>query len=490
MFEALTEKFTAVFGRLRGRTLSRRNVEEACAAVRQALLEADVHYSLARDFVTHVQEKAIGTPVLPGVEPADQFIKIVHDEMVALLGESDTEFFFVAKGPTVLMLAGLQGSGKTTTVAKCAVLLGKQGRKPLLVAADTQRPAAIDQLRILGEKISVPVFSAPELSPPEICRRAVAEARKLGADTVILDTAGRLALDEELMQELEEIVRTVHPHEILLVTDAMTGQDAVTSSEAFNDRLEISGVILTKLDGDARGGAALSIRAVTGKPIKLVGVGEKLEALEPFHPDRMAKRILGMGDVVSLVEKVQAAVDQEQALKLQEKLLKNEFTLDDMLQQFKMVRRAGPVGDLLGMIPGMGGLLAGQQVEEKDMDHLQAIISAMTPEERRRPELIDQSRRRRISRGSGTAGEEVSALLKQYHELRRLMSGKGRLAGLFGGMFGKKRGATPGVPGMPGLPGMPGTAGAPGGDGASRAAKKSKRKERKKERQRRRRGRR
>ncbi len=457
MFDSLSERFTGIISKLRFKQrITERNVRDACEEVRVALLEADVHFQVAREFVKTVRDKALGEEIIKGVEPGQQFVKIVYDELVNLLGPTDPTIHFDPTGVTAILMAGLQGAGKTTTSAKLAALLKKRGRNPLLAAADLQRPAAVEQLRLLGESIDVPFFAQERGTPPEICRSAMSVAKSTGRDTVIFDTAGRLHIDEELMQELEEIARLTMPAEIFLVADAMTGQDAVNSAKEFNDRLEISGLILTKLDGDARGGAALSVKSVTGKPIRFVGVGEKMDALEEFHPDRMASRILGMGDVVSLVERARETIDQEEALKLQERLFSAQFTLDDMLAQFRQVRKMGSVSDTIKMIPGAGQMLGGADLEDREFARMEAILSSMTGDERAHPEIFDASRRNRIAKGSGTGPADVSMVLKQYRETKKAFSGKGRLAGmlsgLMGGMgielpFGKKgkaAGATPG----------------------------------------------
>lgn len=425
MFENLTEKLGGVFRSLSGRgRLTERNIQDALREVRTALLEADVHYQVARDFVEEVRRKAIGQEVLKTLRPDQVFVKVIHDEMVRLMGPVDPKIPYASPGPTVLMMAGLQGSGKTTTAGKLARLIQGQGHRPMLVACDCHRPAAIEQLMIVGSQVDVPVYSEGIGDPVRIARRGVAAAREQNSDVAIVDTAGRLHIDEAMMQEARDIARTVSPHQIYLVCDAMTGQDAVTSAKEFNAVLELTAVILTKLDGDARGGAALSVKAVTGKPIKFVGVGEKLDRLEEFHPDRMASRILGMGDVVSLVEKAQATVDADEAARLQEKLLKADFGLDDFLKQIRQMRRMGPLKEILSMVPGMGSAL-------KDLPIDDAIIHSMTPRERSKPDLIDASRRRRIARGCGMEPQDVSSLVKsfgQVKELVRQMQG----AGVFG----------------------------------------------------------
>jgi len=423
VFEAIASKLHAVMQRLGRRGyLTEKHVREAMREVRLALLEADVNFRVVRDFINRVSERAVGEEVLKSVSPGQQVVKIVYDALTEMMGPADPVIHLAPEPPTVIMLAGLQGSGKTTTAAKLARLLRQRGHHPLLVAADVKRPAAIDQLEVLGRQLEVPVFVRRDgTSAPEICRAAVAEARNQGLDVVILDTAGRLHIDEEMMQELEEVARTVQPHQTYLVADAMTGQDAVTSAGEFHQRLPLDGVILTKLDADARGGAALSIRAVTGRPIKFVGVGEKLDALEEFHPDRMASRILGMGDVVTLVEKAQAAMNVEEARQLEEKFRKATFTLDDFLKQIRQTRRIGPLKDLLAMIPGWGARFEQMDIDERELVRVEAIIQSMTPAERTRPEIIDASRRRRIARGSGTSPHDVSGLIKQFRQMRAMM---------------------------------------------------------------------
>jgi signal recognition particle subunit SRP54 len=446
MFDALTEKLSGLVSKLRFKPkLTERNVAEACEEVRVALLEADVNYAVAREFVARVKAQALGQEVLKGVDPGQQFVKIVYDEMVALLGPTDSTIHFRPKGITVIMMAGLQGSGKTTTSAKLAVMLKNKGRKPMLAAADVQRPAAIEQLKRLGDSIGVPFFAEAKGQPEEICRFAVKIAESMQLDTVILDTAGRLHVDEDLMQEVERISVATMPSEIFLVVDAMTGQDAVISAKEFNERLEVSGLILTKLDGDARGGAALSIKAVSGKPVKFVGMGEKTDALEEFHPDRMAGRILGMGDVVSLVERAQEKIDQDEAKRLQERMFSAQFTLEDMLQQFRQVKKLGSLKDTLSMIPGLGAMTGPMDVDEREFAQFEAIICSMTPEERAHPEIVDSARRKRVATGSGTSTNAVMMLLKQYREMRKLLSGRGKFAGMFQGLLGNMGMKMPGM---------------------------------------------
>jgi len=420
MFESLTKSLDNVFRKLRGRgVISEANTREAMREVRMALLEADVSYKVVKQFVTSCRERALGKEVLRSVSPGQQIVKIVHDELVALMGPVDHTVRFELHGPTVMMLVGLQGSGKTTTAAKLARYLGHGGHSPLLVAADVQRPAAIEQLRVLGSRLGMPVYAEEEGRPPRICQRSIAAAREQNCDIVILDTAGRLHVDDALMTELREIQERVKPNETLLVCDAMTGQDAVNSAGEFNEKLGIDGIILTKLDGDARGGAALSIKAVTGRPVKFVGVGEKLDALEEFHPDRMASRILGMGDVVSFVEKVQAEVDTERAAEIEEKIRRRTLTLEDFLDQLQQVKRLGSLKDVLALLPGMGGV--DFQAAEGEIPHVEGIIRSMTPQERANPDIVDSSRRRRIAAGSGTNSQEVNQLLKQFRQMKKMM---------------------------------------------------------------------
>jgi len=393
--------------------------------VRLALLEADVNFKVVKDFVARIKERAVGQELHSSLNPAQHVIKIVHDELTALMGGTNSKINLAPKPPTIIMMVGLNGAGKTTTSAKLANLLRKQGRRPLLVAADVYRPAAIKQLQVLGEQLKIHVFT-PEAGqdPVAIGLAAVEKAAAGGFDMVIIDTAGRQEVNEELMAELEAMNNALQPHEILLVVDAMTGQAAVNVAETFNRRLELDGVVLTKLDGDTRGGAALSVRAVTGKPIKFAGVGEKLDALEPFHPDRMAERILGMGDMLTLIEKAQENFDAEQMARMQKKIRSMEFTLDDFLEQISNVKKMGPLEQVLGMIPGLGGLkkLKDIQVDEKELVYVEAIIRSMTPEERRDPErVLNGSRKRRIARGSGTSVQEVNRLMKQFEQTKKMM---------------------------------------------------------------------
>jgi signal recognition particle subunit SRP54 len=442
MFDNLSERLDAVFKKLKGHgKLTESNIEDGLKEVRLALLEADVHYRVVKKFIVDVRQRALGQEVMASLTPGQQVVKIVNDELTALMGASNAELNLSGPHPVPLMLVGLQGSGKTTTAGKLALFLRGRGRKPYLVPADVYRPAAIDQLRTLGRQIDVPVYpSTAEMDPVRICQQARAMAQQAGCDTVRLDTAGRLHIDAGLMDELVRIREAVQPAEILLVADAMTGQDAVNIAQAFDERLDIGGVVLTKMDGDARGGAALSIRSITGKPIKFVGVGEKLGALEVFHPDRMASKILGMGDVLSLIEKAQAVVDEKQAVQLQRKLRRNEFTLEDFRDQLQQIGKMGPLGDLLGMIPGLGRHkeLKNLKVEEKELGRIVAIINSMTPQERRQHAIINGSRRKRIAMGSGTSVPEVNRLLKDYGQMLKMMKKINK-----GGMRGMGRGVLP-----------------------------------------------
>jgi signal recognition particle subunit SRP54 len=424
-FEGLAEKLQGIFKNLRGKgKISEKDVTEAMREIRMALLEADVNYKVVKDFVNRVKERAVGVEVLESLTPGQQVIKVVHDEMTQLMGGTQSKINLASKPPTIVMMVGLQGSGKTTSSGKLARLFKKQGRRPLLVACDIYRPAAIKQLQVLGEQQEIPVFSmGDKQNPVDIAKAARAYAENQGHDLMIVDTAGRLHIDDALMSELENIKANIRPHEILLVVDAMTGQDAVNVAETFNARLGLDGVILTKLDGDTRGGAALSVKAVTGKPIKFVGMGEKLDALEPFYPDRMASRILGMGDVLTLIEKAQANFDAKKAEELERKLRKAEFTLEDFLDQIQQMKSMGPLSELMGMLPGMGQMkaLKGMEISEKDVKHTEAIIRSMTREERRHPEIINGSRRKRIALGSGTSVQEVNKLLKQFDQAQKMM---------------------------------------------------------------------
>ena len=416
---------------LRGQgRLTEKNVDESLRQVRRALLEADVNFKVAREFIENVRIKALGKGVLKSLTPGQQMIGSVHEELVALMGEAAAPLVLVETPPTIIMMVGLQGSGKTTASGKLARMFKQQGRHPLLVAADVYRPAAVKQLQVLGDNLDVPVFSIEGSSDPiTICSVGLQKAKQAYQDVVILDTAGRLHIDEEMMSELGGIKKAVAPHEIMLVVDGMTGQDAVNVAETFNEQLDINGCILTKMDGDARGGAALSIRAVTDKPIKFIGTGEKLDALEPFHPDRVASRILGMGDVVSLVEKAQATIDVETAKNLEEKLRKETFDLEDFRTQLQQVSKMGSMDEIMGMIPGVNkNMLQGAEMDEGAMVRLEAIISSMTPDERRKPNIINGNRRRRIARGSGTAVQDVNQLLKQFNMMQKMMKRFGKMS--------------------------------------------------------------
>ena len=444
-FEGLTEKLNATFKRLRGKgRLTENDVKEAMREVRLALLEADVGYKVVKDFVATVTERAIGTDVLDSLTPAQQVIKIVNEELTNLMGGGTAKLTMANNAPTVVMMVGLQGAGKTTTTAKLAGLMRRQyGKRPLLTACDVYRPAAIEQLKVVGGQLDLPVFEQGRGDPVDIAANAIRHAKDHGSDMVFLDTAGRLHVDETLMDELKRMKATVHPNEILLVVDAMTGQDAVNAASAFDEALGIDGVILTKLDGDARGGAALSIRAATGKPIKFVGTGEKLDMIEPFHPDRMASRILGMGDMLSFIEKAQATYDEKQAAKLEEKLRKNRFTLQDYYEQLQQIRNMGDLSQLAGMLPGnMGRQLQGATIDEKAMAHTEAIILSMTPLERENPQILNASRKRRIAAGCGLEVVDVNRLLKQFDMMQQLtrQMAKGRGPAMKGGMGGRMHG--------------------------------------------------
>jgi signal recognition particle subunit SRP54 len=427
MFDDLSRKLDAALKRLRGQgKISGENVAETLREVRRVLLDADVNYKVARDFVEGVLKRASGREVLESITPGQQIVKIIHDELVTLLGTSSAEIAVAPMPPTVVLVAGLQGSGKTTFCSKLAVYLRKQGRHPLLVAADIHRPAAVDQLVALGGTVSIPVFTVRGAGAAEIARQGVEHGRLNARDVVIVDTAGRLHVDEDMMREVEAIKAAIRPHEILFVVDAMTGQDAVTTAQAFHERLGFDGAVLTKMDGDARGGAALSLRATVGKPIKFIGVGEKPEALERFHPDRMASRILGMGDIVTLVEKAQDRIDEERAGQFERKLRQSQFTFEDFLEQMQEVRSMGPLDQLVGMIPGMQRLPQNVAVDERALTRIEAIIRSMTPEERQRPQVINGSRRKRIAAGSGTTVQDVNRLLKQFEQMQKMMKALGK----------------------------------------------------------------
>lgn len=423
-FENLSDKLQSVFKQLRSKgKLTEKDVKDAMREVKLALLEADVNYKIVKQFVNKVNERAVGAEVLESLTPGQQVIKIVNEELIELMGSAQSKLTFSNHPPTIYMMVGLQGAGKTTTSGKLAGLLRKQGKNPLLVACDVYRPAAIKQLQVVGNNYNIPVFEmGDKLSPVEIAKESVKYASEHKHDVILIDTAGRLHINEELMDELKNIKAAVRVQEILLVVDAMTGQDAVTVAESFNEQLGVDGIILTKLDGDARGGAALSVRSVTGKPIKYIGMGEKMEDLEPFYPDRMASRILGMGDVLSLIEKAQEAYDEKQALEMAQKMKNNEFTLEDFLDQMQKLKKMGPLKDLLGMIPGMSQLnLNDAEIDPKAMAHIEAIIQSMTKEERQNPSILNGPRKKRIANGSGRSIAEVNRLLKQFEEMKKMM---------------------------------------------------------------------
>ncbi|MCI7568114.1 signal recognition particle protein [Desulfovibrio sp.] len=465
MFENLSDRLSSAFRNLRGQgRLTEENIQAGLREVRLALLEADVNFKVVKDFVESVRAKCLGQEVVKGVSPAQQVVKIVHDELVSLLGGETAELNLQGREPAVIMLVGLQGSGKTTSAGKIANLLRKRKMRPYLVPADVYRPAAIDQLTVLAKQLDMPCYpSTTAMSPVEIARAALEEARAMQATVMLLDTAGRLHVDEPLMQELEALKEAVQPQEILFVADAMTGQAAVEVAEAFNARLGLTGVVLTKMDGDARGGAALSIRAVTGAPVKFVGMGEKLSEMELFHPDRIAGRILGMGDVLTLVEKAQATINAEEAEELARKMRKASFDLEDFRTQMRRIKKLGSLDSILKMIPGLGGIReklaeAGGAMPEKEMARTEAIINSMTPDERRRPEILNGSRRARIARGAGVTVAQVNQLVRQFEQMRQMM--KGMMGGKMKGMPQMPRmprgmKMPGGMGGMPGMPGMP-----------------------------------
>jgi signal recognition particle subunit SRP54 len=455
MFDNLSEKLQRVFKNLRGEgKLTAENMESALREIRMALLEADVNFRVVKQLIENIKQKAMGEEVLTALSPTQQVIKIVHEEMIKILGSHESKLRYANEPPSVFLVVGLQGSGKTTTTGKMARWLSKNGHRPLMVSVDVYRPAAREQLRVIARDINQPIYEgAPEEKQPlELATGARRESVQTGRDVLLVDTAGRLHIDDQLMVELQQLKELLNPVEILFVADAMTGQDAVKSADEFHKRLGITGVILTKMDGDARGGAALSIRNVTGQPLKFVGVGEKFDALEPFHPDRAANRILGMGDVLSLIEKATEQIDQKKAVEMQRKLIENDFTLEDFRDQLRQVRKLGPLGSLLDMMPKVGMLkgLKDVKVDEKEIDHVVAIIDSMTPKERANHMIINGSRRRRIAKGSGTSVQEVNQLLKQYAEARKMMKS------ISGGMMGKKFGKMKLPPGFPfgQMPGM------------------------------------
>lgn len=457
MFQSLSDKLANAFKKFKSKgKLTESDIKEGMREIKLALLEADVNFKVVKDFVKTVSERAVGSTVLESLNPGQQIVKIVNEELISLMGGSQSKLNIQPNPPTVIMMVGLQGAGKTTHAGKLAGMYKKQGKKPLLVACDIYRPAAIKQLEILGEKLDIPVFSlGDKVSPVKIAKEGVKYAELRGYDMVFIDTAGRLHIDEELMEELRSIKKEVKPAEILLTVDAMIGQDAVTVAQTFNDQLDVTGVILTKLDGDTRGGAALSIKYITGKPIKFIGTGEKLDMIEPFYPDRMASRILGMGDVLSLIEKAEQAFDEKQAAELERKLRESTFTLDDYLEQFRQIKNMGSMEQLMAMMPNMPGVNAGKmrdaQIDEKAIGKIEAIILSMTPRERTNPDLLNASRKKRIAAGSGTSVEDINSLLRQFEQVKQLMkklSGSKRFGG-FGGMggmgglgMGKSRSAT------------------------------------------------
>jgi signal recognition particle subunit SRP54 len=437
MFESLSDRFDGIFRKLKSRgKLTDKDIDEVARELRVALLEADVNVRVAREFINRVKERAQGAEVAKSLSPAQQVIKIVNEELVTTLGGTTGKLTIASKPPTVVMMAGLQGAGKTTAAAKLARLLKQQGRRPLLVGADLQRPAAVQQLRVLGERVEVPVFSS-DTDPVSVARGAMEEAARLGRDVVIIDTAGRLQIDADLMGELRDVRDAVHPHDTLLVVDAMTGQEAVNVATEFDQAIGLTGVILTKIDGDARGGAALSVKEVVGKPILFAGTGEKLDEFEAFHPDRMASRILGMGDVLTLIEKAEATFDEVEMAKTEEKMRKGKLTLEDFLDQMRQVKRMGPIQNILGMLPGMPKELKNAEIEDSEIDKIEAIILSMTVEERRDPSRINGSRRLRIARGSGTTTSDVNGLLKQFKMVQQMMrsAGKGKMPKLPVGDF-------------------------------------------------------
>ena len=438
LFDSLGERLNHIFSKLtKHGKLTELEIKQAMREVRVALLEADVNFMVAKDFISKVSEKAVGENILNSLTPGQQVIKIVRDELVSLMGETNAKLEISSTPPTIIMMCGLQGAGKTTMAGKLALMLKKQGKKPLLVACDIYRPSAIEQLQIGAKNAGVDFFEKGKINPVKIAEQAIEQAKRMGNDVVILDTAGRLQIAEELMQELEQIKAKVNPTEILLTIDAMTGQESVNVAKEFNERLEITGVIVTKLDGDTRGGVALSVKAVTGKPIKFCGVGEKIGDIEPFHPDRMASRILGMGDVLTLIDKAQASFDEAQMKKLEENIRKNSFTLDDFLVQFEQIGKMGNLADLVSMIPGMGTKFKVGDIDENKMKKYKAIIQSMTKKERLNPDLIKASNRKRIAEGSATTIQEVNALMKQFDQTKQMMKGmnNGKLQKMFGKNF-------------------------------------------------------
>ncbi len=442
MFQSLSDKLANAFKKFRNRgRLTEADVKEGMREIKLALLEADVNFKVVREFVKRVSERAVGSDVLESLLPAQQIVKIVNEELVELMGRENAKLEISSAPPTVIMMCGLQGAGKTTHAAKLAGMYKKKGKNPLLVACDIYRPAAIDQLKVVGEQLGIPVFEmGSNISPVEIARAGIVHAKKHGHDMVFVDTAGRLHIDEKLMGELQDIKAAVKPTEILLVIDAMLGQDAVNVAESFNGMLDITGVVLTKMDGDTRGGAALSVRYVTGKPIKFIGTGEKLDTIEPFYPDRIASRILGMGDVLSLIEKAEQAIDEKKAAELERKMRESTFTLDDFLEQFRQIKSMGSLDQLMGMIPGMNaGALKDAQIDEKQMARTEAIILSMTPEEREKPDIINASRKKRIAAGCGLGVEEVNRLLRQFEQMRKMMKQFSQMGSKKNKMFSKMK---------------------------------------------------
>jgi len=428
VFDSLSDKLQSTLSDLKGRgRLDEEDLSRATREIRLSLLEADVNLKVVKEFVSKVKERALGADVMKSLTPGQQVVKIVHEELTELMGSGSSKLAFAGRPPTVILLAGLQGSGKTTAAAKLALLLRKEGKSPALVACDLQRPAAIDQLEQLGKQIQIPVYRRDKAKDAvEVARYGLEQAAAQGRDVVIVDTAGRLHLDEELMEELAAVRRAVKPTNVLLVLDAMTGQDAVSVAEAFRERVDFDGVVMTKLDGDARGGAALSVKAVTGKPIKLASTGEKLDQLEYFHPDRMASRILGMGDVLTLIEKAEAAAEKDEQEELERRMRQGQFTFDDFLASYRMMRKMGPVANVLGMIPGLGKQMRGVNVDDRDLGRVEAIVLSMTPQERRSPDMINGSRRARIARGSGTSVQQVNQLLQARKQMAKMMKQLGR----------------------------------------------------------------
>jgi signal recognition particle subunit SRP54 len=468
MFDTLSSRLDGVLKKIRGKgRLTEADVDEVLAEIRTALLEADVNVGVVRNVVARIREQAVGAALSQALDPGQQIVKIVNAELTRILGGETLKINYASRPPTVVLMAGLQGSGKTTNSAKLARWFKSQGRQPLLVGADLQRPAAVEQLRTLGRQIDVPVFSEPG-DPVATSGRGIAEARRLGRDVVIVDTAGRLAIDAELMEQVRQIREVVQPDYTFLVIDAMTGQDAVSTAEAFHATLAIDGVIMSKLDGDARGGAALSVKEVIGRPIAFASTGEKLSEFEQFHPDRMAGRILGMGDVLTLIEQAEQAFEKDQAEAAAERMLEGQFTLDDFLEQMQQLKKMGPLGGLLGMMPGMPKELKGAKIDDDDLKPVEAIIRSMTPAERANPEMINGSRRTRIANGSGTTVNDVNRLVKQFLEMQKMMKRMGVMArpgkkGKGGKARKPGRGGPSGVPGLPGMPNMPGIPGMPGG---------------------------